>query len=177
MVTINGLPAHPFLIHLVIVLLPAASLMAILGSLWPAAQRKFTFLTPLVALIGMIMVPITVSAGEQLATEMGIGAAVAEHEKLAKRILPFAIALFITTVVQWAYQQFGQSVPHRRWLTALIALLVIASAVATTVQVALAGDAGARVVWSGIGTLITFGLPVLVGESVRLFCQWSPLSW
>ena len=146
--TINGLPAHPLLVHLVVVLLPAVSLMAILGTVWPAAQRKFTFLTPALALFGMIMVPITVKAGDQLAATLGIGAAIDHHATLARRIPPFAIALFVTTTAQWAYLQF---VRRRTWLTAVIAILVIASAVATTLQVALAGDAGAHAVWGSVG--------------------------
>lgn len=146
--TINGLPAHPLLVHLVVVVLPAAALMAILGSLWPAAQRKFTFLTPALALFGLVLVPITIEAGEQLADTMGIGAAIDHHATLARRIMPFAIALFVTTVGQWAYLRFAE---RRTWLTAVVAILVIASAVATAVQVALAGDAGAHLVWSGVG--------------------------
>ncbi|SDT17325.1 DUF2231 domain-containing protein [Microlunatus soli] len=148
MITVNGLPIHPLLVHFVLVLLPGASLLAILGSVWPAAQRKFTFLTPLLALVGLILVPITVTAGENLADHMGIGAAINEHATLARRILPFAIGLFVTSAGQWAYLRF---VRRRTWMTVLIALLVIAAAIATTVQVVLTGDAGAHAVWGGIG--------------------------
>lgn len=145
--TINGLPAHPLLVHLVLVMLPLSSLMAITGSVWPAAQRKFGFLTPLAALGAMIFVPITIHAGEQLAEAMHLtGAAITDHEALGRRILPFSIALAVTSIGQWSYLRFA---PRRRWMTIMIALLVIASAVLTTVQVALAGDAGAHLVWGG----------------------------
>jgi len=148
--TINGLPAHPLLVHLVLVMLPLSSLMAIIGSVWPAAQRKFGFLTPLAALGAMVAVPITIRAGEQLAAALHMtGPAVAGHETLGQRVLPCAIALAVTTIGQWGYLRF---VPRRRWLTVVIAVLVIASAVLTTVQVALAGDAGAHLVYGGIAT-------------------------
>jgi hypothetical protein len=147
MITINGLPAHILLVHLVVVLLPLTSAMAVLGSIWPAAQRKFTFLTPLAALVGLIAVPITVAAGEQLADRLQLGAAIAEHEMLAERILPLVIALFVTTAGQWAYLRFAR---RRRWVTVVIAVLVIAAALATTVQVVLTGDAGAHAVWGSI---------------------------
>lgn len=146
--TINGLPAHPLLVHLVLVMLPLSSLMAIIGSVWPAAQRKFGFLTPLAALGAMVFVPITIQAGEQLAAAMHLtGAAITQHELLGSRILPFSIALAVTTVGQWSYLRF---VSRRRWLTIMISVLVITSAVLTTVQVALAGDAGAHLVWGGL---------------------------
>lgn len=145
--TINGLPAHVLLVHLVVVLVPLTSLMGIIGSLWPTARRKFGFLTPLAALGAMIAVPITIRAGLQLAAALHLGAVIANHETLGKRVLPFAIALFVTTAGQWIYHRF---LPRRRWLTVLIAALVIAASIGATVQVALAGDAGARVVWGSI---------------------------
>lgn len=147
--TINGLPAHALLVHLVVVLLPLTALMAILGSLWPAARRKFGFLTPLAALGAMIAVPITIKAGEQLAAALHMGAAIANHELLGKRVLPFAIALFVTTAGQWLYFRFAA---RRRWLTLLIAALVIAAAIGATIQVVLAGDAGAHKVWGSVST-------------------------
>jgi hypothetical protein len=145
--TFNGLPAHALLVHLVVVLLPLTSVMAILGSVWPTAQRKFGFLTPLAALGGVVVVPITIQAGLQLASALHMGAAIAEHEMLGKRVLPFAIALFVTTAAQWGYLRF---VTRRRWLTVVIAVLVIAAAIGTTVQVSLAGDAGAHQVWGSV---------------------------
>jgi hypothetical protein len=145
---INGLPAHVLLVHVVVVMLPLASALAVLGSVWPAAQRKFTFLTPLAALAGLVAVPLTINAGADLAAQLQIGAAIAQHEALGRRVLPLAAVLFVTTAGQWAYFAF---VKRKRWLTILIAVLVILSAAATTAQVALAGDAGAQMVWGSIG--------------------------
>jgi hypothetical protein len=146
---INGLPAHALLVHIVLVMLPLASAMAVLGSLWPAAQRKFTFLTPLAALVGLVSVPITVKAGEQLAEMIGMNPAIAEHSTLGRWILLPAALLFVCTAVQWAY--FAYFKARRRWMTVLLAVLVIASATAATIQVTLAGDAGAQMVWGGVG--------------------------
>ena len=53
---INGLPAHALLVHLVVVLLSLTALAAVVVSLWPAAQRKLTFLVPLGAVIGALAV-------------------------------------------------------------------------------------------------------------------------
>lgn len=149
MTTINGLPAHVLLVHLVVVLLPLVSAFAVLGSVWPAAQRKFTFLTPAGALVGLIAVPLTTRAGTALFEQLGSPASVERHMMLGGMVLPWAIALFVTTSLQWAYFQF---VPSRRWLTVVLALLVVASAIGTAVVVALTGEAGARSAWGGIGS-------------------------
>ena len=146
--TIGGLPAHILLVHIVVVILPLTAAAAILGSIWPRAQRKFTFLTPLGALVGLIAVPFCTHAGMALANSLGsVSPAVARHMMLGARVLPLAFALFVVTSVQWAYLQFAQP---RRWLTILIAVVVIVVAAATAGQVALTGDAGSRAVWQGI---------------------------
>ncbi|QDP95908.1 hypothetical protein FOE78_08365 [Microlunatus elymi] len=148
MITINGLPLHPLLIHVVVALLPLTALMAVLGSIWPAAQRKFGLLTPLAALGVLAAVPVTIMAGDQLAAELGLGAAIDRHATLARRLLPMSIALFAVTAAQWGYLRF---LPRRRWLTVVIAAVVIAVAAGTTVQLVMAADAGAQMVWGHVG--------------------------
>lgn len=146
--TVGGLPAHILLVHVVVIILPLTAAAAVLGSIWPGAQRKFTFLTPLGALVGMIAVPLTVQAGQALAKSLGgVSPALARHITYGGRVLPFAIALFVVTLGQWAYLRFA---PPRRALTIAIAIVVILVAVATTGQVVLTGDAGSRAVWQGV---------------------------
>ena len=146
--SIGGLPAHILLVHVVVIILPLTAAAAILGSIWPRAQRKFTFLTPLGALVGLISVPLTVAAGQSLVQALGgTTPALARHITLASRVLPLSIALFLVTAGQWAYLRFLRP---RRWVTVAIAALVIVVAAATTAQVVLTGDAGSRAVWQGV---------------------------
>ena len=63
---INGLPAHVLLVHLVVVFVPIAALMLIASVAWPAARRRLGVGTPLVALIPLVVVPVTTHAGEWL---------------------------------------------------------------------------------------------------------------
>ena len=141
---INGLPAHALLVHLVVVLLPLTSLAAMAVSVWPAAQRKLTFLVPLGAVVGLAAVPVTTAAGTDLASQLGDPAFLDNHRSLGSMVLPWAIALTVTTVGQWLMLRGDQ--PDRR-LRLLVSALVVVSAVGTTVIVALAGDAGAQAVW------------------------------
>ena len=59
-------------------------------------------------------------------------------------VLPWAIALAVTTVGQWLLLRGD---PPGRRLRMVVSALVVVSAVGTTVIVALAGDAGAQAVW------------------------------
>ena len=85
---INGLPLHPLLVHAVVVLLPLAALMLILGSVWPAARRTFGILTPIIALASLIAVPLTTQAGEALERKTEPSAILEKHTELGDHLLP-----------------------------------------------------------------------------------------
>jgi hypothetical protein len=90
-VTIDGLPAHPLLVHAVVVLLPQAAvgtLAVVARAVW---RRGFGVPVFLVALVGLIAVPLTTTTGEQLKTALGGGGPlVAVHEQRAEHLLPYA---------------------------------------------------------------------------------------
>ncbi len=60
----NGLPVHILLIHLVVAGIPLAALLTVLSAVWPAARRRLGVITPIVALLALISIPITTAAGE-----------------------------------------------------------------------------------------------------------------
>jgi predicted membrane protein DUF2231 len=140
---INGLPAHPLLVHLVVVLLPLTAVAAVVISAWPAAQRKLTFLVPLGAVIGAAAVPITTRAGQDLAKKLGNPPFIARHESFGDQVLPWAAALAVTTLAQWLYLRRGTATLPR----IVLGVLVVASAVGTATIVVLTGDSGAKAVW------------------------------
>jgi hypothetical protein len=142
--TVNGLPAHVLLVHLVVVLLPVSAVAAVLVSVWPAAQRKLTFLVPLAAVIGTAAVPLTTAAGNALAAHLGNPPFIAHHRSLGQQVLPWAAALAVTTTAQWLYlrRQPRPGGPGR-----LLAVAVVIAAVGTAAIVVLTGDSGARAVW------------------------------
>jgi uncharacterized membrane protein len=141
---INGLPAHALLVHLVVVLLPLTAVAAIVVSAWPAAQRKLTFLVPLGAVVGAAAVPITTRAGEDLARKIGNPPFIERHINFGGMVLPWAVALAVTTLVQWLYlRRDGVTTVPRL----VLAVLVVASALGTATIVVLTGDSGAQAVW------------------------------
>ncbi|HVU91081.1 MAG TPA: hypothetical protein VHC23_02535, partial [Jatrophihabitans sp.] len=101
---INGLPAHVLLIHVVVVLIPAAAVMLVASAVWPAARAKLGFLTPAVALVALVLVPITTNAGEWLQNHLpgNIGHTnpkIRHHAELGDQLLPWAIGIFVMAAV------------------------------------------------------------------------------
>jgi hypothetical protein len=153
---VAGLPLHPLIVHAVVVLTPLTVLALLLGTVWPAARRRLGIVTPLGALLVLVLVPVTVAAGEALAELVGPIPAVERHEELGRMLLPWAIALFAVASAQWAWFRWGETRMRRRSAamarTVVIGLVAasVVVGVGTVVVLVLIGDSGARAVWGGL---------------------------
>lgn len=150
----NGLPAHPLLVHFVVVLLPLAAICALLGVLWPAARRKLGVITPILALIALIFVPLTTSAGEALEKKVPPGPLVEKHAALGDQALIWAAPLFVFAALWWALHTrwmesklAGLDRPVRIGVNVVVALVLLVFAVGSIVMVIRIGESGARAVW------------------------------
>jgi hypothetical protein len=172
--TINGLPAHILLVHAVVVLLPLAALALVLSVLWPAARRRLGIVTPLLALVGLVLVPITTQAGEWLEGKFGESPLIEKHAHLGDQLLPYAIALFVVAAAHWVWTlrlrraadaansggvggggvaTMERTTTTSRTTTTVVnvvfAVLGVVAAVLVVWMVVRIGDSGAQAVWQG----------------------------
>ncbi len=155
--TFLGLPLHILLVHAVVVLTPLTALAVLLHALWPAAARRLGIVTPLAALVVLVLTPITVNAGEALEATVGATPAVQRHAELGDTLLGWVVVLFIVALVEWGWTRFGERMLVGRLgrgamvgIRVVVAVAAVVVAVGTVVDVALIGDAGARAVWGGV---------------------------
>jgi uncharacterized membrane protein len=150
MSTINGLPAHPLLVHFVVVLAPLTAALVILCAVWPAARRRFVWLLLPTALFVLVLTPITTSAGESLNDRLGKPPLLDRHAELGDTMLWFAIALaLVAAAVTWLHYAEVKSKSLKPVLVYAIAALSIVVGAATVVQTYRIGDSGAQAVWGG----------------------------
>jgi hypothetical protein len=116
----HGLPTHVLLVHVVVAGVPLAALFTVLHGIWPAARRRLGAVTPIVALVALISVPITTHAGEWLKEHLQTGGPVLQrinhHAALGRTLLPLVAVLFVVSVAVWwlgRRYDFG-IVPDRR---------------------------------------------------------------
>lgn len=154
----NGLPLHPFFVHAVVMLVPIASIAAILGTVWPAARRKLGIVTPILTLAAAASAAFTMQAGEYLQEHVTETKLVQAHTSGAEAVPPWMIFMVVAVWGQWHWfrlqakrEAAGQapmlSASLSRATTWALAALVIVSAVGATTIIALVGDAGAKAVW------------------------------
>ncbi len=151
MSTVNGLPAHILLIHLVVVLGPLAAILAVICAVWPAARQRLIWPTLALAVTTLIVAPLTADSGEWLGGKVGSSPAIERHEDLGETLayfvatLVFAVAMLAIVHVRRARGGSVKTAAH-----AVVAVLVIAAAAATLVQTYRVGESGARAAWGSV---------------------------
>ena len=96
--TVFGLPTHAIVVHATVVFLPLAALAVLLHAFWPEARRRLGIVTPILAGIALVLVPLSTQSGEGLEHSVGESALVEKHAELADGMLPWAIGLFVVAV-------------------------------------------------------------------------------
>ncbi|MFD4674445.1 DUF2231 domain-containing protein [Lentzea sp. NPDC058450] len=164
MLTIDGIPLHPLLVHAVVVLLPLAALSSIAISLVPKWRRKYAWPVLGVTLAGVAAVPLAKQAGEdfQAALERnGVqNPLIQTHADLGTTLLPIALGFGVAVIALLVAgrladrEREAEAPTTKTWrvISVVVSVLVVLLAVGTTVQTVRAGHSGSEAVWSGIGS-------------------------
>ena len=151
--TVFGLPTHAIVVHATVVLLPLAALVVLLHAFWLAARRRLGVVTPLLAGLALVLVPLSTESGENLEHAVGENALVERHAELADGMLPWAIALFVVAAGLWLVDRRRarpSGVAEPRWLPVVAALLTVVAVLGTVQQIVRVGHAGAQATWDGV---------------------------
>jgi uncharacterized membrane protein len=155
--TFNGLPIHVLLVHFVVIVVPLAALVAVVAAFWPAARRRIGIVSPILAFVALVSVPLATQAGEALQGQITETSLSRMHTHMGDGLLPWAGLLFLGALLQWGWFRSaagggalaGRATSERARLVIriLLAALVVVAAVGACVEVFLIGESGARAVW------------------------------
>ena len=163
-----GLPAHPLLVHAVVVLVPLTAVGAVAAAFWPAARARVGWLVAAVAVGDVVLLPFVTGSGERLEERLGENPLVQRHAQMGDHLLPWAAGLAVMAVAIMLIDRYAaraaagdghgdgpgaarRTVWHQRaW--AGVAALVLTSVVATgtLVEVVRIGHSGAKASWSDV---------------------------
>jgi hypothetical protein len=164
MLTVDGIPAHPLVVHAVVVLLPLAAVGTLLVVARPAWRRQLGVWVLLLALAGVASVPVAVQTGEQLAQAIGGGELIQIHEERAETLLFPALiflALLAATVLvgrraearvdgPGAAHALTASTGNLQRITLVTGILAALAGLVVTGLVVWIGHAGSVAAYSGI---------------------------
>jgi len=143
--TILGLPLHPLVVHVVVVLLPLACASAVAVAIVPGWNRRFGILVVGCAFIATGAAVVAKESGEQLASRVGLPIT---HAAEARWVPVFSGLLFLAVTALWWYDRAQPE--GRTATTKAIAVVTIVVAVIGLGWVAVAGHSGATDVWSKV---------------------------
>jgi xanthine/uracil permease len=141
-----GLPAHPLLVHIPIVLIPLAALGTLALAVVPRWRRGFGPLIVGLAAVALIGVQLALGSGEALEHHVGKSAILHRHTELADSLRPLML-LFLVLLA--AFVLIDRKRP--KWATnSVLVVMAVASVLSggvTTARLAQIGHNGARATW------------------------------
>lgn len=164
MLTIDGIPLHPLLVHAVVVLLPLAALSAVAIALVPRWRRKYAWPVLGVTLAGVAAVPVAKQAGEDLMasleSKLGPNPDIQAHGDLGTTLLPIALGFGVAVIALLVAgrladrERQAEAPTTKTWrvISVVVSVLVVLLAVATVYQTVRTGHSGSGVVWRGVGS-------------------------
>ena len=156
--SIAGLPLHPLLVHATVVVVPAAAVSVLLAAVWPRFRRWAGPLPLGLAVVGLILDPLSTSSGESLERQVGHDALIEKHSQLADGLLPWMIGLVVVAggLYAWHWREsrrgHDELATSRAWVPVAISVLAVIAALGTSVQVVLIGHSGAKAAWSDVAS-------------------------
>jgi hypothetical protein len=101
LITVDGLPAHPLIVHAVVVLLPLAAIGGLVIAARASWRRRFWLPVLVLAVLSVAAVPLATTTGDQLRTALDLpdNQLIARHADLGEQLLPFAIAFVVAVLL------------------------------------------------------------------------------
>lgn len=151
--TIGDIPAHPLLVHGIVVLVPLTAILVIICALWTAVRKHLVWLTLALSLVTVVLTPLTTEAGEWLEHQQAVQTPVLrEHTELGDTAIYFVLGLLLVSLALAGLHRWGDRLGDRQVLAGIaVKVLAVVIGVAAIYQIIRIGDTGAHAVW-GSGT-------------------------
>ena len=150
--TLFGLPAHPLLVHIPIVLLPLVGVGAIAIAVSSSTRQRFGTAVLVLASVAFVGTLLAAGSGESLVESVDSSAALRKHVDLARAMRPLAFVLLLAIggiVLIDQLKRRGKPLPQwvPRWTGTALGATTIVLAVVTTGWLVAVGHNGAEATW------------------------------
>lgn len=137
---LNGLPAHPLIVHSVVVLLPIVAIFLLVSLYKKELIRKYHLY--LVGILGLVTIGVIAakSSGDSLSAAVGLPKL---HAEWGNNLVPLAMALFVAFSALAFFSVYKKIAVISKVMTFVVGLLSVASLGMTYVV----GHSGAESVW------------------------------
>ena len=163
-IDIGGVPTHPLVVHVPVVLVPLALIMVIAYFFARPWRRPLAWIAGVVSGGGALGAVLAADSGESLQHRVKESSALRDHAQMGETARLLAVIFFVVVVVLVVFEEvrsrrvddqspsgtMSAIVSHRVAYPVMAVLLVISGGVAVASLVS-AGHAGAKVTWENVG--------------------------
>ena len=159
---IGGVPTHPLIVHIPVVMVPLALLAVIAYFVIPAWRRQLAWVAGVLAAGGSFGAVLAAASGESLREHVANSRALADHAQMGETARLLAFLFFLVVAALVLHEEVRQrhrdvegggrlvaASRHRLVYPALVALLLVTGVAAVWGLVA-AGHAGAKITWERV---------------------------
>lgn len=149
---INGLPAHPLVVHAAVVIIPLLCVAALVYALVPRVRAAIWWAAAGLAVAGPVAGFLATRSGGDLGESRypdQTPPQVHEHEEFGEATLYASVALGLVTLVLVYFTGTASGRARRlpSWLSVALMAIVVVLALVSGYYVVRTGDSGARSVW------------------------------
>ncbi len=148
-----GLPAHPFLVHIPVVLIPLGALGALL-MLWSRLRRTIGWWICGIVVVAGIATQLAISSGQSLEEYVKESALVDEHTRIGENIRPWLLLMFLALLgvmlIELTMRRRGEAAERQNLLhiaRVTLSILSIVFAGVSVYWVYRIGHSGSKAVW------------------------------
>ena len=159
-----GLPAHVFLVHIPVVLIPLGAAGAV-AMLWPRVRRTIGWWVCGLLVVAGVATQLAIESGKSLRHYVQESALVREHTRIGENIRPWLLLMFLALVgvmvIDIMISRRGPSPANRDPLKILgvaLAVLSIVFAAMSTYWIYRIGHSGSKAVWHATQVKIDHGV-------------------
>ncbi|MGE0730842.1 MAG: DUF2231 domain-containing protein [Acidimicrobiia bacterium] len=159
---IAGIPAHPLLVHIPVVLIPLASIALVLIAVSSSAHLRLRWYVLGLTFVATLGTLLAAGSGEELEHNVERSAVLREHTELGDQMRPIALLLLLAVIGLIAVTHFttrrstdasvGAAVSSQRSMSSVLRAVLIVGAVAlatlNTVWIIRTGHEGAKATWA-----------------------------
>ena len=154
---LNGLPIHPLIVHIPVVMVPL-SLVGIVAVLIRPAWKRWMLPLVTVALgASVVAIQLAVGSGRELESTLGTSTFIKAHQHLALQARPMVLVFFLLVAGAWYLdrrtpaddQPDGGGATAQAHAAKVVLPLALVVGVLATTWVARTGEAGAKATWQG----------------------------
>ena len=142
-----GLPAHPLLVHLPVVMVPMAALGAIILAIFPKYFARFGWWVTGISFIGAIGAILAAGSGETLEERVDRSSTLRDHAEMGETARMLAVVLFVVLLIVMLARKYRATDMAKKAVAIGVSVVIAVSAAAAGWVIIQTGHSGAKASW------------------------------